>query len=88
MVIAVADYQTSAVLIEMIGELLDIGGDFGPQRRCQHMSGAVADDLIQQRPTNPTTILVGGFSVVNYLEHGRTFPTSAPPPVLIDYLIP
>jgi hypothetical protein len=32
-VIAIADHQTPAILVELIGELLDISSDFGPQRR-------------------------------------------------------
>jgi len=76
------------VLVELIGELRHVGGDLGLQRRGQHLPGPVADDLIQQRPTSTAGLVVGVLGVVNYGEHGRTFPTSAPTPVLIEYLIP
>ncbi|WP_264015280.1 hypothetical protein [Mycolicibacterium thermoresistibile] len=77
------------VLVELIGELRHVGGDLGLQRRGQHLPGPVADNLIQQRPTSTTVgVVVGLRAVVNYREHGRTFPTSAPTPVLIEYLIP
>jgi hypothetical protein len=33
-------------------------------------------------------LVVGLLGIVNYGEHRRTFPTSAPTPVLIEYLIP
>ncbi len=82
LVIAVAYHQPMPVAVELIGELLDIGGNFGLQRRMQHLAGAIADDLIQQRPTR-TDVIVGPLRVVNYRKQGRTFPTSAPTPVLI-----
>jgi hypothetical protein len=47
--------------------------DLGLQRRLQHPPSAVADDLIQQRPTR-TSVVVGRLRIVNYREHGRTFP--------------
>jgi hypothetical protein len=87
-VIPVAHHQPPAVPVELIGELLHIGGDLSMQCRRQHLPGAVADDLVQQRPTSTAAVLVGGFRAVNYREHGRTFPTSAPTPVLIEFLIP
>jgi len=49
-VVAVADHQPSTIL-ELRGVVLDIDRDFGLQRRCQHLPGTVADDLIEQRPT-------------------------------------
>ena len=67
----VADHQPPALLVELACERIDVGGDLGLQRRRQHLPGAVADDLIKQRPTGR---LVGHRSVVNYLEHERTFP--------------
>jgi hypothetical protein len=47
---AIAHHQTPAVLVDLITELVDIGGDLGGQRRREHLPGAVADDLIEQRP--------------------------------------
>jgi hypothetical protein len=76
-VIAVAHHQPATVLVALIGELLDIGGDFGLQCGGQYLPGTVSDDLTQQRSP------AGLIGIVNYGEHGRTFPTSAPTPVLI-----
>jgi hypothetical protein len=66
----------------VVGELLHIGGDLGLQRRGQHLTGTVANNLIKQRPP-AGLVAVGLIGIVNYGEHGRTFPTSAPTPVLI-----
>ena len=68
----VSDHQPVSVFVELACERLDVGGDLGLQRRGQHLPSAVADDLIEQRPTSR---LVGRRSVVNYLERGRTFPS-------------
>ena len=57
-VIAVAHHQPATVLVDLIGELLDVGGDLGLQRRRQHLPGTVTDDLIEQRP-RPAVVLVG-----------------------------
>ena len=73
-VIAVADHQAPSVLVDLTGMGVDVGGHLGLQRRRQHLPGAVADDLIEQRPTDTIVLLVGRFRVVNYREHGRTFP--------------
>jgi hypothetical protein len=51
-VVAVAHHQTPTILVEMIGQLLHIGGDLGLQCGSQHLPGTVADDLVQQRPTS------------------------------------
>lgn len=59
-VVAVADHESSTVLVELVGERLDVG----PQRCHQHLSSAVTDDLVEQRPT---ACLVGHLGVVNYL---------------------
>jgi hypothetical protein len=40
-VIAVTEHQPVAMLIELIGELLDMGGDFDLQRCGQHLPGTV-----------------------------------------------
>jgi hypothetical protein len=48
--IAVAYHQPAPVLVELIGELLHVGGDLGLQRRSQHLTGTLADNLIKQRP--------------------------------------
>ena len=72
-VIAVADHQPMAVVVELVGKLGHIRGDLGLQRCGQHLPGPVADDLIEQRPLSGRRV-VGLCGVVNYGEHGRTFP--------------
>ena len=47
LVVAGADHQPSTILIELRGVVLDIDRDLGLQRRCQHLPGTVADDLIE-----------------------------------------
>jgi hypothetical protein len=68
---AITDHQPPTVLVELVLELLDVGGDLGLQRRGQHLPSTVAHDLIKKRPTGR---LVGRLDVVDYLEHERTFP--------------
>src|SRR4051795_11224678 len=63
-----------AALVALPGMRLDVGRDLGLQRRGQHLPGAVADDLIEQRPARHDVVLVRLHGVVDYLEHGRTFP--------------
>ncbi len=71
--VAIAHHQPVTVLVDLVSELLDVSGDLGGQRRRKHLPGPVADDLIKQRSTR-TSIVVGHIHVVNYREHGRTFP--------------
>ena len=68
----VADHQPPTVLVNLVGERLDVAGDLGLQRRSKHLSGTIAHDLVEQRPTGHG--FVGRLRVVDYLEHGRTFP--------------
>jgi hypothetical protein len=82
LVIPVTDHQPATILIALISELLHIGGDLSLQRRGQHLPGTIANNLIQQRPAGLAA--VGFLGIVNYREHGRTFPTSASTPVLIE----
>src|ERR1700756_619770 len=49
-------------------------------------SGTVSDNLVQKRPARCCDVVVGRPRVLNYRKQGRTFPTSAPTPVLIEYL--
>ncbi len=72
LVIAVAHHQAAAVLVELVGELLEVGGDLGLQRRGQHLAGTIADDLVKQRPM-ASRFVVGLLGIVNYGEQGRTF---------------
>ena len=81
LMVAVADHQPVTVLVDLIRVRVDVGGDLGLQRRRQHLPGTVAHDLIEQRAAR----LVGLGPVVDYLEHGRTFPSRPPTPALIDF---
>jgi hypothetical protein len=56
-VVAVADHQPPPVLVDLIDELVDVGGDLGMQRRRQHLPGTVADDLVEQRPTRRAVVV-------------------------------
>ena len=69
----VADDQSVTILIDLMGMGVDVGGHLSLQRCGQHLPGPVADDLIQQRPT-ASSVTVGRLRIVNYREHGRTFP--------------
>jgi len=55
--------------------LLDVGGDLGLQRGREHPAGALTGQLVEHRPTHPRRgVLIGLVLVVDYREHGRTFP--------------
>jgi hypothetical protein len=47
-VVAVTYYLAVTVLVELVGELGNIGGNLGLQRVGQHLPGTVADALIEQ----------------------------------------
>jgi len=85
-VIPIAHHQSVAILIELISERGHIGGNLSLQCGGQHLAGAIADNLVQQRPAG--LVAVGLLGIVNYREHGACLPTSASMPVLIEYLIP
>ena len=62
-------------LVDGVGMGLDVGGDLGLQRRREHRPRAVTDQLVQQRPADPSRDVCSGLGLfVDYLEHGRTFP--------------
>jgi hypothetical protein len=72
---AVADHQPVTGLVELAGMSLDVRGDLGLQRRRQHLPRTLAGQLVQQRPADRRgRVLVGVGLLVDYLEHGRTFP--------------
>jgi len=74
-VVAVADHQPVTGLVDLTCVGVDVGGDFGLQRRREHRPGAVADQLVQQRPAHPSRgVSVGPGLFLDYIEHGRTFP--------------
>jgi len=63
------------VLVDLVGGLLDVGGDLGLQRRSEHLPGTRAGQLVEHRPaTRGWRMLVGLVLVVDYRKHGRTFP--------------
>jgi hypothetical protein len=72
-VVAVADHQPIPVLVDLTGIGIDVSGDLGGQRRREHRPRTVTHDLVEQRPAR-RAVLVGRIRVVDYLEHGRTFP--------------
>jgi hypothetical protein len=73
-VVAVAHHQPVTVLVHLAAMRIDIAGNLGLQRRSQHLTGRVTDNLIQQRRTRRSAGRVGPNPFVHYLEHGRTFP--------------
>ena len=72
-VVTVAEHQPIPVLVYLTQVGIDVCGDLGLQRSREHCPCTVTHDLIEQRPARPA-VLVGRIRVVNYLEHGRTFP--------------
>ena len=64
-----------AVLVNLAGVGVDVGGDLGLQRRREHRPGPFAGQLVQHVPANRyRSVLVGSRVLVNYGEHERTFP--------------
>jgi hypothetical protein len=81
-VVAITHHQPPPVGVELISELLDVGGHLGLQRRGQHSTRALAHDLVYRRPRH--TSLVGLGTTVDYLEHGTYLPAGAPTPDMIE----
>ena len=69
---AVTHHHPPSILIAQPGELADIRGDLGLQRRGQHLPGAVPHDLVDQRRRLPGRQRAS--HVRHYCEHGCTFP--------------
>ena len=69
---AVTHHHPPAILIAQPGELADVRGDLGLQRRGQHLPGAVPHDLVDQRRRLPGRQRAS--HVRHYCEHGCTFP--------------
>src|SRR5665648_1001696 len=84
LVVPVANHQSTTVLVELVGEHLDVGGDLGLQRRGEHRPGTITHELIKHRPRHRGCGLAGHLGVLDYREHGRTFPTSASTPAMIE----
>jgi hypothetical protein len=75
LVVTVAHHQPVTLLIPFLGQLGDVGIDFGLQRGSQHATGALADDLVDQRMVWRVVV------AVDYGKHGRTLPTGTTTPV-------
>jgi hypothetical protein len=50
LVVAIADHQSTPVVVDLVGELLHIRRHLGLQRRGQHLPRTVTHDLVDQRP--------------------------------------
>ncbi len=72
---AVTHHQTVPVLIDLIGELVDVGGDLGAQCRGEHLPSTVSDDLIEDGAVLASR--VGTFVGVDYREHEACLSASA-----------
>lgn len=84
-VIPIADYQPVTVLINLARMGFDERGDLNKKSRREHLPCTITDDLIKQRDTGRgSTFIVGIVVLLDYLEHGRTFPTSASTPAMIS----
>jgi hypothetical protein len=64
------------LLVDLVLVRLNVGGDLGQQRGREHLPSAVAGELVEQRPTDGRRdVPLGLILLVDYLEHGRTFPS-------------
>jgi hypothetical protein len=70
------------VLVELVLELLDVGGDLGLQRRSQHLPSTVAHDLINKHPPAGSLDASTSWTTLSMSAPSRT---SAPTPVLIRF---
>src|SRR5258705_12633518 len=66
LVVAIADHQSTTVLVDLVGELLHIRRHLGLQRRGQHLPRTVTHDLVDQRP-EPGRAAVGFLAALDYL---------------------
>ncbi len=69
----VADHQLVTCFVDLTQVGIDVGGDLGLQRSREHRPRTVTHDLVKQRPAR-RAVLVGRIRIVDYREHGRTFP--------------
>ena len=75
LVVPVAHHHPMPLLVDQMRVGVDIGGDLGQQSRGQHLPRAVANQLVEQRPTHRRRgVLVGLGLFLDYLEHGHAFP--------------
>jgi hypothetical protein len=73
-VISVAHDQPTTGLVELIDVRVDVGGDLSLQGRSEHRARPVAHDLIQHRRARHRGVNAVLAVLLDYLEHGRTFP--------------
>jgi hypothetical protein len=74
-VVPVADHQPATRLVDLVGVGVYVRSDLSLQRRRQHRPRAVTGKLVKQRPADSCRgVCVGLVLLVDYLEHGRTFP--------------
>lgn len=75
-VVAVAHHQPPAVLVDLVGEPVDISRDLGSRRRSEHLPRTLAHDLIDRRTRHRTrrAVRIGLGAAVITLSMGRTFP--------------
>ena len=77
-VVAVAHHQAATVLVDLVGEWVDVGGDLGLNAAasiCRAPSRTISSSSDRVPPHRRWWS-----RVVNYREHGRTFPTSVGAP--------
>ncbi len=73
--VPIADHQPMTGLIDLAFVGLDVGADLGLQRDREHLPGRVTNQRIKHRRAAVTgAVLVGLRLLLDYLEHGRTFP--------------
>ena len=83
-VIAVADHQPVTRLIYLTRMSINERGNLGTKSRREHLSGTITNNLIKQRATGRgSLVIVGVVVLLDYIEHGCTFPTSASTPAMI-----
>ncbi|MCD2158335.1 hypothetical protein LQL77_32395 [Rhodococcus cerastii] len=68
--VSVADHQAATVLIEVVGELVDVGGN--PRSAAASIFRAPSRTISSS--SSPPALVVGLVVLVYYREHGRTFP--------------
>jgi hypothetical protein len=72
-VVPVAHHEAVPVSVDLVGVRLEIRGDLRLQRRREHRPRTIANNRIEQRPTERAN-LVGLVLLLDYREHRRTFP--------------
>jgi hypothetical protein len=75
---AVTHHQPATCIVALVDELANICRDFSFQSSGEHPPCTLPDNLIDQRRRRQRRRILPGRAIpVDYLEHGRTFPTSA-----------